>query len=287
MKYCSFFVLLLLIVSSCQIVKEPAPIEYNHKKSSLKAGVSSAPILNDDEEIISREIIGGDKSEIIGSKNDDNYIIPAKNPNEQKHKIIYHEVQVGETIEEIALKYEQTVDEIAYLNSLYPPYYLDEFQIIKIKVLQKQDNISMSNNNASKIVPQSIEVEKPKGPDFVKPLKGKILVKFGEKTPYGINKGINIAAKEGTKIVSSASGKVIYADYDATFGYLVIIKVDGKNIVNSYAHMEDLIVTKGKTIRQGDVIGYVGNTGKVDSFQLHFGIREGKVAKDPLEYIKF
>ena len=279
MRNCSFFILLVLVLTSCQFKKEPAPIVYNHKNSSLSSSTETIPTLSNDGEIISRDMIGGKQSEIIVPMNDDNYVVPAQSPIEQNYKIIYHEVQVGETIEEIALKYEQTVDEIAQLNSLFPPYYLDEFQIIKIKALKE----GIKNNEPE---PKK-HVMKPKGPNFTKPVDGKVLVKFGESTPYGINKGVNIAAKEGTKIMAAAGGKVIYADYDATFGYLVIIKVDGQNIVNSYAHMEDLIISKGKTVKQGDIIGYIGNTGKVDKFQLHFGIREGKSAKDPMKFIKF
>ena len=86
--------------------------------------------------------------------------------------------------------------------------------------------------------------------------------------------------------LSTAAGKVIYADYDATFGNLVIIKLDGKNLVTSYAHLEDIILTKGASVKQGDVVGYVGSTGKVTEPQLNFGIREGKVAKDPSQFIK-
>lgn len=278
MRNCSFFILLALILTSCQFKKEPAPIVYNHKNSSLSSSLETIPTLSNDEEIISKDVIGEKQSEIIGP-NDSDYVIPAQSPIEQNYKIIYHEVQVGETIEEIALKYEQTVGEIAQLNSLFPPYYLDEFQIIKIKV--PKDNIKDKKPEPEK------HVLKPKTPDFIKPVDGNVLVKFGENTPYGVNKGINIAAKGGTKIIASASGKVIYADYDATFGYLVIIKVDGQNIVISYAHMEDLIITKGKAVKQGDIIGYVGNTGKIDRPQLHFAIREGKSAKDPMKFIKF
>lgn len=279
MRNCSFFALLALILTSCQFKKEPAPIVYNHKNSSLSSSSETIPTLSNDEEIISKDVIGEKQAEIIGPINDNNYVIPASSPVEQNYKIIYHEVQVGETIEEIALKYEQTVGEIAQLNSLFPPYYLDEFQIIKIKV--PKDSIKNKKPEPKK------NVLKPKTSDFIRPVDGNILVKFGEKTPYGINKGINIAAKEGTKIVAAASGKVIYADYDATFGYLVIIKVDGQNIVTSYAHMEDLIITKGKAVKQGDIIGYVGNTGKIDRPQLNFAIREGKSAKDPMKFIKF
>lgn len=278
MKNCSFFILLALILTSCQFKKEPAPIVYNHKNSSLSSSLETIPTLSNDEEIISKDVIEKKESEIIGP-NDSDYIIPAQSPIEQNYKIIYPEAQVGEATEEIALKYEQTVGEIAQLNSLFPPYYLDEFQIIKIKV--PKDAIKNK-----KLEPEKY-VLKPKTPDFIKPVDGNVIVKFGENAPYGVNKGINIAAKEGTKIVASASGKVIYADYDATFGYLVIIKVDDQNIVISYAHMEDLIITKGKAVKQGDIIGYVGNTGKIDRPQLHFAIREGKSAKDPMKFIKF
>ncbi|NDA91547.1 MAG: hypothetical protein EBY20_11775, partial [Alphaproteobacteria bacterium] len=92
---------------------------------------------------------------------------------------------------------------------------------------------------------------------------------------------------EGTKVVASASGKVIYADYDATFGNLVIIKLDNKNIVLSYAHLANLIVAKGASLNQGDIVGYVGHTGKVKQPQLHFAIREGKNAVDPLKFVSY
>jgi LysM repeat protein len=279
MRNCSFFVLIALVLASCQFKKEPAPIVYNHSNSNLSSSSDAIPTLSNDGEIISKNMMSEKESEIIAPINDDNYIVPAESPVGQNYKIIYHEVQVGETIEEIALKYEQTTDEIAQLNSLFPPYYLDEFQIIKIKIAK--DFVK------SETAEKKQYVIKAKTPDFISPVNGKVLTKFGEKTPYGVNKGVNIAAKEGTKIVASADGRIIYADYDATFGYLVIIKVDGQNIVTSYAHMEDLIISKGKPIKQGDVIGYVGNTGKVDKFQLHFGIREGKTAKDPLKFVKF
>lgn len=274
MRNCSFFVLLAVILASCQVQHQPAPIVYNHTKSD-SANSNSEIISNDDDWMES----------IYDNLKNDDYIAPQPKA-ESNYKIIYHEVEVGETIEEIALQYEQTVEEIARLNALFPPYYLDEFQILKIRVKK------IKEKNLDKEIEQLIDtdstpaVKKTVQTSFIKPVKGKIITKFGESAPYGISKGINIAAKEGTKIVASASGKVIYADYDATFGYLVIIKVDGKNIVTSYAHMEDLIISKGKSVTQGDIIGYVGNTGKVDKHQLHFSIREGKKAKDPMKFIK-
>ena len=279
MKSCSFFILLILSLTGCAITKAPAPIEYNHKDAKLNS--STVPTLNNDGTVISSgTLVESLPSEVISPYSDgDDYIIPAASPIEQDKKFIYHEVSVGETIEDIALKYEQTVDEITMLNQLYPPYYLDEFQIIKIKV--KKDAVP-------KIAPkQQVIAPTPKAPDFITPVAGKVISKFGEKTEFGQNKGINIEAKAGTKVTATADGQVIYADYDATFGYLVIIKVAGKNIVTSYAHLEDMVLSKGASIKQGDVVGYVGNTGKVKTPQLHFGIREGKTAKDPLQYVHY
>jgi LysM repeat protein len=289
MKNSIFFILLLFILTSCQFNKTPAPIIYNHKKSDSGSFEDTAASEDDNSEIIaaSEEEI---KSEIVSPVDpvdSENYVIPAKSPIEEKYKIIYHEVEVGETIDDIALKYGQTVNQIATLNSLLPPYELDEFQIIKIKMLKEKLKPQLKQEEKKKEPIIVKETSKEETAEFIRPVDGKILLKFGQNAPYGINKGINISAKEGTKIVASAGGKVIYADYDAIFGNLIIIKVDGKNVVTSYAHMEDLIISKGQSVKQGDIIGYVGNTGKVDNFQLHFAIREGKSAKDPLTFIKY
>ena len=124
-------------------------------------------------------------------------------------------------------------------------------------------------------------------PDYIIPVNGTIITKFGDKTDHGINKGINISAKKGESVFASASGKVIYADYDATFGNLVIIKLDNKNIVLSYSHLEDLIVKKDTHLKQGDIVGYVGSTGKTKQPQLHFAVREGKTAVDPLKFVNY
>ena len=264
MKARIFCIFLAFILSGCAVTNSPAPIIYHHKDNSTNSNI----IDQDNAESPNIEVVSDDK----------NYIIPGEKPSDNSTKIIYHEVNIGETIEEVAQKYKQRKEEIATLNDLKKPYRLEEFQVLKIQV---PVDFKEEETPSVKII------AKPKMPDFIKPLDGKILAKFGEDTIYGKNKGINISAKPGTKIISSANGRIIYADYDATFGYLVIIKLDNKNIVTSYAHLEDIIVAKGASIKQGDVIGYVGSSGKVKTPQLHFGIREGKIAKDPLNYVKY
>jgi len=292
MKKCSLFIVIAIQLSACAIKHSPAPIEYKHSQSRLHgsniASEETISTINTEGEIIStsnnQKIVEEEQQpEYVDPVEDDNYVVPAK-VSKTDDKIIYHEVQAGQTIEMIAAKYGQTVEAIARLNDLYPPYYLDEFQILKIKT---DKNLAPEVTSAVNTPKEESLLPAPKKlPDFIKPVDGTIISKFGENTNHGVNKGINIAASAGTMVKASANGRVIYADYDATFGNLVMIKVDDKNIVMAYAHLEDLVLAKGSAIKQGDLVGYVGSTGKVGGKpQLHFAIREGKNAIDPIKYI--
>lgn len=291
MKNYGFYISLYIIVaalSGCAVTKQQAPIEYHHSNSNLGNSKSlnenTITVVSNDGEIISSKYESDEPSEVIKPNLDDGkYIIPGVKATESDHKIVQHIVKENETIQEIAINYEQTVDEIARINDLSPPYDLDESLILKIKVPKdftpKTKLLTQINEEPTKQV-QAVA-------DYIPPVEGVIITKFGDKTEHGTNKGINISAKEGTKVVASAPGKIIYADYDATFGNLVIIKLDNKNIVLSYAHLEDLVVNKGAHLKQGDIVGYVGNTGKVKQPQLHFALREGKNAVDPLKFVDY
>lgn len=291
MKNYSFYILLYLAVttlSGCAVTKQQAPIEYHHGSSNLGDSKSlnenTVTVVSNDGEIISSKPEIEEMQEVIKPNLDnENYIVPESKPVELNYKIIEHRVKEDETIQEIAANYQQTVNEIAEINDLSPPYSLEEFQILKIKVpkdfIQKPIVTIKSKEIPAKQLPEAA--------DYIPPVTGTVIAKFGQKTEHGTNKGINISADEGTKVVASASGKVIYADYDATFGNLVIIKLDNKNIVLSYAHLASLIVAKGAALKQGDIVGYVGHTGKVKQPQLHFAIREGKNAVDPLKFVNY
>jgi murein DD-endopeptidase MepM/ murein hydrolase activator NlpD len=117
------------------------------------------------------------------------------------------------------------------------------------------------------------------------PVKGKIISQYGAK-PNGLkNEGINIAVPEGTGIRAAESGVVAYAGNELKgYGNLVLIRHEG-GWVTAYAHAKELFVKRGDTVKRGDVIAKAGQTGSVSSPQLHFEVRKGATAMDPLKFL--
>ena len=121
---------------------------------------------------------------------------------------------------------------------------------------------------------------------FAWPLRGRIISGFGPAGQGLHNDGINIAAPAGTQVRAADNGVVAYAGNELKgFGNLLLIKhADG--LTTAYAHSARLLVHRGDEVKQGQVIAVVGRTGNVDSAQLHFEVRKGTQAIDPMEYLE-
>ncbi|NRB11326.1 MAG: peptidoglycan DD-metalloendopeptidase family protein [Rickettsiaceae bacterium] len=271
MRSYSFLVLILLITcSSCVYRKDPAPVEYNHKTYQSTDEISQE-ILTDP--VIKPSSGSKDLSEVKSAT-----------------KIIYHEVQPEETIEDIALSYDVSIMDIAKSNDLRPPYDVKEYQILKIFVSKDYQKTRSLTLTKAEDEPKIASTGKVK---FIKPVNGKIISRFGEEAPYGRNKGINIATTKGARVKAVANGKVVYTSFDPIFGNLVIIKLTGSNIVTSYAHLAKSDVSKNTQVRQGETIGIAGTTGKIvmmgntKTTQIHFAVRENTKAKNPLNYLSY
>ena len=126
------------------------------------------------------------------------------------------------------------------------------------------------------------KLEKPtSGPiKFAKPVEGKIAQAF---KPGG--DGIVIEAAEGTPVHAAAEGTVVYSGSQLQgYGNMIVIKhKDG--YLSAYSHLQDLDIKKGAKIGSGDVIGKVGKSGNAANPQLHFGIRKGRTAVNPQDYL--
>ena len=121
---------------------------------------------------------------------------------------------------------------------------------------------------------------------FIWPVIGKKLNKFGHDDDGRYNEGIYILSKEGTPVLSSANGNVIFVGNNFKgFGSIVLIKHDN-GWISSYAHLSKIFVKENEYVKQGHIIGLIGKSGRVSSPQLYFEIREGKIAINPEVYIR-
>ena len=97
--------------------------------------------------------------------------------------------------------------------------------------------------------------------------------------------GIDIPASKNTNIYAAKSGVVTTSTYNSSYGnYVVVSHSDGTSTL--YAHMNSRAVSKGETVSQGQVIGYVGTTGSSTGNHLHFEVRVNGNRVDPVNYFK-
>lgn len=120
------------------------------------------------------------------------------------------------------------------------------------------------------------------------PLKnGMMTSQYGEREYNGeiqFHKGIDIAAEKGSKIFAVLDGSVKTAGNDASYGNYIVIEHEG-GISTLYAHCDKLLAEKGKTVKKGDIIAEVGETGDADGTHLHFEVIENGKNTDPSELI--
>jgi murein DD-endopeptidase MepM/ murein hydrolase activator NlpD len=122
--------------------------------------------------------------------------------------------------------------------------------------------------------------------DFIWPVNGRISSIFGlrrffneqERRPHN---GLDIAADEGTPVKATASGTVIESGNFFFSGNMVYID-HGQGIISLYAHLSEISVKTGDVVKQGDIIGQVGQTGRVTGPHLHFAVFANQTLIDPV-----
>jgi murein DD-endopeptidase MepM/ murein hydrolase activator NlpD len=98
-------------------------------------------------------------------------------------------------------------------------------------------------------------------------------------------RGIDIFAPEGEAVHAAGDGEVIYAsDEIASYGRMIVIR-HADDYVTTYAHLQDMAVTKGVQVKRGEIIGKSGKSGDVTKPQLHFELRKGETQLAPVGYL--
>ena len=100
------------------------------------------------------------------------------------------------------------------------------------------------------------------------------------------HQGIDLAGPQGTPIYAARGGTVTTATFGSSAGYYVTIN-HGDGFSSVYMHMTNYVVSKGATVSQGQLIGYMGSTGVSTGSHLHFGISYNGTYVNPANYISF
>ncbi len=123
----------------------------------------------------------------------------------------------------------------------------------------------------------------PSSSGLIWPVSGQITSPFGYR--WGaLHAGIDIAAPSGTPIHAAAGGSVVLAAWTGGYGNYTCID-HGGGLATCYAHQSAYAVSAGAQVGQGQVIGYVGNTGHSFGAHLHFEVRINGSPVDPLGYL--
>jgi murein DD-endopeptidase MepM/ murein hydrolase activator NlpD len=123
------------------------------------------------------------------------------------------------------------------------------------------------------------------------PVQGRIMSSFGERADPlngegAFHRGVDISGDYGQAIVASADGYVEFADFRSGYGRTVILD-HGYGVTTLYGHMSAFAVTEGQRISRGDVIGYIGMSGKATGPHVHYEVHINDTPVNPYKYLRF
>ena len=122
------------------------------------------------------------------------------------------------------------------------------------------------------------------------PVKGWVTSDFGmRESPFSagveFHKGMDIATRKGREVRATADGLVIEASYRSQEGNIVKIN-HGHGLFTCYFHLSKIAAKDGMRVKRGDVIGYVGDTGRSTGPHLHYGVLVNNVPVNPRRYLR-
>lgn len=192
---------------------------------------------------------------------------------------VYHKVRKGESIQKIARYYHVPVQDLAEWNNIQ-----DDKEILpglKLYVPRTKESRPLKY----KKLPESeragfdapIQFDRSR---FIWPVAGSVISPFGIRNGKR-HDGVDIKAEKGTPIRAASGGKVAFSGRLQGYGNMIIIRHED-NFFTVYAHNSKNSVNKEEKVTKGQVVGYVGATGRATGPHVHFEVREGQKARNPL-----
>lgn len=204
---------------------------------------------------------------------------------------VLHTVAEGDTVASIAKRYGVEVAAIANYepNQLANPDSLAVGQKIIVPGGEFKPPPVSEPKPAPSSEPKATVSSEPKAPPVAQPKEEKGLAwpTYGMLTQYfsDYHHGIDIAAPMGTPIYAAASGRVIKAEkLDWSYGWHLIID-QGNGFEALYGHCSQFAVGVGDRVERGQIIAYIGSTGKATGPHLHFELTQNGQFVNPLNYL--
>jgi murein DD-endopeptidase MepM/ murein hydrolase activator NlpD len=216
---------------------------------------------------------------------------------------VTHVVERGQTLFRISQAYGVAVAALAEANRLKPSSSLKIGQRLFVpgakavkkvepyRPLTTDERVSLEESlRIPMTAPPPLTGPSPPRPrvktdaEFQWPLVGSINSPFGPR--WGkFHSGVDIGSPHYQEVVAAADGEVIYAhDTAGPLGKAVVLQ-HGRGIRTVYAHLSVTIAREGDTVRQGQAIGGVGDTGRTTGPHLHFEVRRNGIPLDPEDYL--
>jgi murein DD-endopeptidase MepM/ murein hydrolase activator NlpD len=213
---------------------------------------------------------------------------------------VVHIVAPGQTLFRISQAYQVKIAVITEANRLKPSTPLKVGQrlfIPGVKAVKKVEAYRPLTLSEREVLERSLSEDvtappptEPPRPHvktdaaLVWPIVGPINSPFGPR--WGkFHAGIDIGSPHYQEVVAAADGEVIYAnDTGGALGKAVVLQ-HGRGLHTVYAHLSIIIAREGDTVRQGQAVGGVGETGRATGPHLHFEVRKNGVALNPEEHL--
>lgn len=121
------------------------------------------------------------------------------------------------------------------------------------------------------------------------PVRGWVTSDFGSRSdPYTservMHAGLDIAAQHGKEVIAPSDGTVVFAGLEGGYGNVLVID-HGYGLKTRYGHLMAITVKAGQTVKRGDPIALVGNTGRSTGPHLHYEVRVNGIAQNPRKFI--
>lgn len=176
-------------------------------------------------------------------------------------------------------------DDLSTADSVAMPDFMTQLEELSDQLESREqqlsllENMIMNHNLQAAVLPAGRPIA-----------KGWISSRYGMRTdPFNgkpeFHKGLDLAGKEGTHIVAVAAGVVTWAGKRYGYGNLVEIN-HGKGYVTRYGHARKVLVKVGDTVKKGQVIAEMGNTGRSTGPHVHFEVWRNGHTVDPMKYVQ-